>query len=108
VRHGLVVLDVLDVPDDDLLLSWANTPFKPLAGQILFFGAKGGPGPETLDLVSDKVVESLSYYMGVVWSVAYFWPWLDKPCRLKSFDQGHYGIIRGYLFLTSRSISVPR
>jgi hypothetical protein len=47
VRHGVVQL-TLDVPDDDLLLDWANTSFKPLAGQVIFYNAKGGPVLETL------------------------------------------------------------
>ncbi len=47
VRHGLVRL-TLDVPDDDLLLAWANTPHKLLAGQVLFYSAQGGPVLETL------------------------------------------------------------
>lgn len=47
VRHGLVRL-TLDVPDDDLLLDWANTPHKLLAGQVLFCSAQGGPVLETL------------------------------------------------------------
>jgi hypothetical protein len=47
VRHSLVQL-TLNVPDDDLLLDWANTPFMPLAGQVVFYNAKGGPVLETL------------------------------------------------------------
>jgi hypothetical protein len=47
VRHGLVQL-TLDVPDDDLLLDWANTPYKPLAGQVLFYAVKAGQVLETL------------------------------------------------------------
>ncbi|RZJ93136.1 MAG: hypothetical protein EOO60_05750 [Hymenobacter sp.] len=47
VRHGLVQL-TLDVPDDDKLLDWAHTPYKPLVGQISFYDAKGGPVLETL------------------------------------------------------------
>ncbi len=47
VRHGLVHL-TLDVPDDDQLLDWAHTPFKPLAGRVIFYDAKGGPALETL------------------------------------------------------------
>ena len=47
VRHGLVHL-TLDVPDDDQLLDWAATPYKPLAGQVSFYDAKGGPVLETL------------------------------------------------------------
>ena len=47
VRHGLVHL-TLDVPDDDKLLDWAHTPYKPLAGRVSFYDAKGGPVLETL------------------------------------------------------------
>lgn len=47
VRHGLVRL-TLDVPDDDQLLDWAASPYKPLAGQLIFYDAKGGPALETL------------------------------------------------------------
>ena len=27
----------LDVPDDDVLLDWAAAPFKPLAGDVVFY-----------------------------------------------------------------------
>lgn len=47
VRHGLVQL-VLDVPRDEVLLDWAATPYKPLAGIIIFRDAKGGTTLETL------------------------------------------------------------
>jgi hypothetical protein len=47
VHHGLVRL-TLDVPDDDKLLDWAHTPYKPLAGRVSFYDAKGGPVLETL------------------------------------------------------------
>jgi hypothetical protein len=47
VRHNVVLL-TLDVPADDLLLSWAHSPYKPLAGQVIFYDAKGGPALETL------------------------------------------------------------
>jgi hypothetical protein len=47
VRHGLVRL-TLDVPDDDQLLDWAASPYKLLAGQLIFYDAKGGPALETL------------------------------------------------------------
>jgi hypothetical protein len=47
VRHGLVRL-ALDVPDDDKLLDWAHTLYKPLTGRIIFYDAKGGPALETL------------------------------------------------------------
>lgn len=38
----------LDVPDNDQLLDWAATPYKLLAGQIIFYDAKGGAALETL------------------------------------------------------------
>ena len=47
VRYGLVQL-TLDVPDGDALLDWAATPYKPLAGRVVFYDAKGGPALETL------------------------------------------------------------
>ena len=47
VRHGLVQL-VLDVPHDEVLLDWAATPYKPLAGLIVFRSAQGGTMLETL------------------------------------------------------------
>jgi hypothetical protein len=47
VRHSLVRL-TLDVPNDDKLLDWAHAPYKPLAGRVIFYDAKGGPALETL------------------------------------------------------------
>jgi hypothetical protein len=47
VRTGLVHL-TLDVPPDDVLLDWAATPNKPLAGQVVFLAAQGGSAVETL------------------------------------------------------------
>ena len=47
VRTGLVYL-TLDVPTDDVLLDWAATPNKPLAGQVVFLAAQGGSAVETL------------------------------------------------------------
>lgn len=47
VRTGLVYL-TLDVPADDVLLDWAATPNKPLAGQVVFLAAQGGSALETL------------------------------------------------------------
>ena len=38
VRHDLLHL-TLDVPDDDVLLAWAAAPFKPLAGEVVFYSA---------------------------------------------------------------------
>ncbi len=36
MRHDLLHL-LLDVPEQDLLLAWAAAPFKPLAGQVIFY-----------------------------------------------------------------------
>jgi hypothetical protein len=47
VRHGLLHL-TLDVPDDALLLDWAATPYKPLAGRVVFRNAQGVAALETL------------------------------------------------------------
>ena len=55
VRHGLVQL-TLDVPDDDLLLDWANPPHKPLAGQVLFYAMQGGQVLETLSWEAGQCV----------------------------------------------------
>lgn len=49
VRYGPVQL-VLDVPDNDLLLHWANTPQQQLATDILFRQAAGGGAQETLHM----------------------------------------------------------
>jgi hypothetical protein len=55
VRHRLVQL-VLDVPTTDILLAWAATPHKPLAGQVVFYTAKGGAALETLAWESGECV----------------------------------------------------
>jgi len=55
VRMGLVHL-TLDVPTDNQLLSWAATPFKPLAGQVAFFAAQGGSVLETLSWEAGQCV----------------------------------------------------
>ncbi|WP_375418567.1 type VI secretion system tube protein TssD [uncultured Hymenobacter sp.] len=47
VRHGLVQL-LLDVPDDDFLPDWANTPYKPLPGRVVFYETQGRTARETL------------------------------------------------------------
>ncbi len=47
VRPGLVHL-TLNVPDEEILLDWAATPYKPLPGQVVFYGAQGGAVLETL------------------------------------------------------------
>jgi hypothetical protein len=47
VRHGLVQL-TLDVPHEEVLLDWAATPHKSLAGQVVFYASQGGSALETL------------------------------------------------------------
>jgi len=47
VRMGLVYL-TLDVPTNDVLLDWAATPDKPLAGAVIFLAAQSGSALETL------------------------------------------------------------
>lgn len=55
VRHGLVHL-TLDVPDDEVLLDWANTAHKPLAGRVIFRNAQGGAALETLSWETGECV----------------------------------------------------
>ncbi|WP_052732399.1 type VI secretion system tube protein TssD [Hymenobacter terrenus] len=55
VRPGLVEL-TLDVPDDERLLAWANTPYKPLPGQVVFFDGQGGAALETLSWEAGQCV----------------------------------------------------
>lgn len=55
VRHGLVRL-TLDVPNDAGLLDWAATAYKPLAGRVVFYDAKGGPALETLSWADGQCV----------------------------------------------------
>jgi hypothetical protein len=57
VRTGLVCL-TLDVPPDDVLLDWAATPNKPLAGQVVFRAAQGGSAVETL-VLGNRLVRGL-------------------------------------------------
>jgi hypothetical protein len=47
VRHDLLHL-ALDVPDSDVLLAWAATPHKPLAGQVVFYDATQYIAHETI------------------------------------------------------------
>jgi len=47
VRPGLVHL-TLNVPEEDTLLDWAATAYKPLPGHVIFYDAKGGSALETL------------------------------------------------------------
>ena len=49
VRYGPVQL-LLDVPDSEVLLSWAIDPHKQLAADIVFLDADGGHAVETLRL----------------------------------------------------------
>jgi hypothetical protein len=55
VRPGLLHL-TLDVPDDQVLLDWAATPYKPLAGRIVFFDTQGGAARETLSWEAGECV----------------------------------------------------
>ena len=47
VRHGQLCL-TLDVPHNDLLLDWANTAHKLLAGHITFFDTGRRTARETV------------------------------------------------------------
>jgi hypothetical protein len=47
VRPGRVEL-LLDVPHDEVLLNWASTPHKPLAGHVVFLNAQGGVPHESV------------------------------------------------------------
>ncbi|GAB3635500.1 hypothetical protein GCM10027422_10900 [Hymenobacter arcticus] len=53
VRHGLLHL-VLNVPDDDQLLNWANTPHQELAGHVTFFA--GEQAQETVSFTAGMCV----------------------------------------------------
>jgi hypothetical protein len=53
VRHGLLQL-VLNVPDDDQLLNWANTPHQELAGHVTFFA--GEQAQETVSFAAGQCV----------------------------------------------------
>ncbi|UOQ71856.1 type VI secretion system tube protein TssD [Hymenobacter cellulosilyticus] len=58
VRQGPLQL-LLDVPDDgaELLLSWAATPFKPLAGQVVFYDDSQARLPrETIQFAAGQCV----------------------------------------------------
>ena len=55
VRHGLVHL-VLDVPDDNALLDWANTVNKPQAGHVTFFETNQPTARETLSFSAGHCV----------------------------------------------------
>ena len=53
VRHELVHV-ALDVPNDDVLLDWANTAHKPLAGHVTFFETDQRTARETLNWVAGQ------------------------------------------------------
>jgi hypothetical protein len=53
VRHGLLHL-VLNVPDDDQLLNWANTPHQELAGHVTFFASE--QAQETVSFAAGQCV----------------------------------------------------
>jgi hypothetical protein len=55
VRHGLVSV-VVDVPDDDALLDWANTPAKALAGHVTFYETSQPTARETLSFTAGHCV----------------------------------------------------
>ena len=55
VRHGLVSL-VVDVPEGDDLLAWANEPAKTLAGHVTFFETNQPTARETLGFTAGHCV----------------------------------------------------
>ena len=55
VRHGPLGL-TLDVPDDDALLAWAAAPFKPLAGEVVFFDLHARVPHETIAFAAGQCV----------------------------------------------------
>lgn len=55
VRHGQVHL-TLDVPDNDLLLDWANTAHKLLAGHVTFFDTGRRTARETVSFAAGQCV----------------------------------------------------
>jgi hypothetical protein len=55
VRHGLIHI-VLDVPEDDALLDWANSPTKALAGHVTFFETNRPTARETLSFSAGHCV----------------------------------------------------
>ena len=55
VRHGPLGLSV-DVPDDDELLAWAAAPFKPLAGEVVFFDLAAQVPHETIAFAAGQCV----------------------------------------------------
>ena len=55
MRHGPLGL-TLDVPDDDELLAWAAAPFKPLAGEVVFFDLTAQVPHETIAFAAGHCV----------------------------------------------------
>ena len=55
MRHGPLGL-TLDVPDDDELLAWAAAPFKPLAGEVVFFDLTARVPHETIAFAAGQCV----------------------------------------------------
>jgi hypothetical protein len=55
VRHGQLHL-TLDVPHDDQLLNWANTPHKLLAGHVTFFDTGRRTARETVSFAAGQCV----------------------------------------------------
>ena len=55
VRPDLIYV-TLDVPRDGLLQDWGGTAYKPLAGCLVFYDAKGGPALETLSWTAGHCV----------------------------------------------------
>ena len=55
VRHDPLQL-ALDVPDDDALPAWAANPFRPLAGEVVFYDATQRVAHETIAFASAQCV----------------------------------------------------
>jgi hypothetical protein len=56
VRYAPLEL-VLDVPTDDVLLAWAHTPHKPLAGQVVFYDTARQTAHETIAFGAGECVQ---------------------------------------------------
>lgn len=56
VRYAPLEL-VLDVPTDDVLLAWAHTPHKPLAGQVVFYDIARQTAHETIAFAAGECVQ---------------------------------------------------
>jgi hypothetical protein len=61
VRHDLLHL-TLDVPNDDVLLDWATTPHKPLAGQVVFYDSAQYIAHETIAFSAGECVGYQEYF----------------------------------------------